>query len=408
MAKSRICLFFSDTGGGHRSAVDAIMAAIHDLLEENGRLNDFEMLAENIVEKSHPVNRIFVDLYNYLLRNNQAAMKYYFWFIQQFKPNDSKLGYLLVKKYLLELIRDYKPSVMVSVHPMINHYLSKSIEDSGVADTLKLVTVVTDPNGNFWKGWACPAADLTLVPNELSKQQLVDWHIDPDKIRCVGMPVHPDFIKPAHSSRDEFLTHLGLYKDRLTICINAGWAGGGNMRLIYDQLVGVTKPIQVVFLCGHNKELYESMKREARKSAFPTAVLPFHDRLSDVMSAVDLMVSKAGGLTTFETIARKLPMAVDLITEPMPQEKGTVEILIEKNLAYGIKTPEDIVSIVENFEPRPDRWTFELPSDYHLNRTAAVYDIAHTIIRYCDPSFPPLARRDGIAVEQEGRVDAAS
>ena len=69
------------------------------------------------------------------------------------------------------------------------------------------------------------------------------------------------------------------------------------------------------------------------------------------MNAVDLMVTKAGGLTTFEAIARRLPMAIDIITEPMPQEAGTIKILLEASkkthLAHVIRRPEDIIKIIE-------------------------------------------------------------
>ena len=204
------------------------------------------------------------------------------------------------------------------------------LEETGRKKKTKLVTVVTDPNGNFWHGWACPEADLTIVPNELGKRQLIEWGVPEERIRVLGMPVHPDFSKPASTSKGEFRHHLGLYRERLTICMNAGWAGGGNMLSIYRQLQQVDKALQVIFLCGHNRKLYESVKREAYKSRVPTAVLPFHDRMSDLMNAVDLMVTKAGGLTVFEALSRHLPMALDMITKPMPQEMGTVNILIEQ------------------------------------------------------------------------------
>ena len=53
------------------------------------------------------------------------------------------------------------------------------------------------------------------------------------------------------------------------------------------------------------------------------------------------MVTKAGGLTTYEALARHLPMALDLLTEPMPQERGTAQIMIENQLAAPLFVPED-------------------------------------------------------------------
>jgi UDP-N-acetylglucosamine:LPS N-acetylglucosamine transferase len=283
---------------------------------------------------------------------------------------------------------------------MCNHYLARILKETGRQEKTKLVTVVTDPNGKFWRGWGCTDAALTIVPNELGKRQLIEWGVSAEKIQVLGMPVHPDFCKPPSTSAGEFRHHLGLYRDRLTICMNAGWAGGGNMRSIYRQLAKVKKPIQVIFLCGHNRKLYETAKREAYKSNVPTAVLPFHDRMSDLMNAVDLMVTKAGGLTTFEALTRRVPLALDMITRPMPQEMGTVQILIEQGLAYTIEKPEDILSIIDEFVPHENRMNQKLPSVHQLDRVTATYDIARTIMGFCDPAYLPKLEQEPIEVER--------
>ncbi|MBX3075907.1 hypothetical protein KF913_18510 [Candidatus Obscuribacterales bacterium] len=391
MRNPRICVFFSDTGGGHRSAAEAVEQALLDLLNQvEPDSPSAEILVDNGVEKSHPVNRYFVQLYNYLLRHNQSMMKYYYWFIEQTKPNNSEYGYQVSKPYLLKLIEESDVDMIVSVHPMSNHYLARAIKDSG--RDVKLVTVVTDPNGDFWSGWACPDADLTIVPNDLGRDRLMSWGIRPEKIMMAGMPVHPDFIKPPTTSRAEFLAHLGLSPDKPTVCINAGWAGGGNTLAIYKALAQNNRDAQVVFLCGHNTELYERVKREARDSGIPTAILPFHDRMSDLMSAVDLMVTKAGGLTSFEAIARRLPMAIDMITLPMPQELGTARMLCEQGVASAIEKPEDIIDVVNRVKVRTPENEMVLPSAHGLNKVGAVYDIASTVLSMAGVKLKPASK----------------
>ncbi|WP_305017010.1 MGDG synthase family glycosyltransferase [Mycobacterium tuberculosis] len=119
----------SDTGGGHRSAVNAIDAAVKELIARDSRGYSFDLSSDTIVEKSHPINKKFVELYNYLLGHKQEWMKYYFWFIQTFKPNDSELGYLIVKRYLSKLFAESEPDVIVSVHPMTNQYVARVLQD---------------------------------------------------------------------------------------------------------------------------------------------------------------------------------------------------------------------------------------------------------------------------------------
>lgn len=369
-------MFFSDTGGGHRSAAEAIEQGLADLIDRLPTDNRPEIVVENIVEKSHPINQHFVELYNYLLRHCQRGMKYYYWFIEAFKPNDSDLGYKLAKPYLVKAIEEMDAEVIVSVHPMSNHYLARALKDTGRHRSTRLVTVVTDPNGDFWSGWACPDVDLTIVPNELGRSRLVELGIHPERIKVSGMPVHPDFIKEPSCQPSEFRAHLGLDPDKLTICINAGWAGGGNMMAVYRELRKVKRDLQVIFLCGHNQDLYQRVKKEALLTDMPTAVLPFHDRMADLMSAVDLMVTKAGGLTSFECIARRLPMAIDMITEPMPQELGTALLLCEHGLARPVKKPADIIDIALNLEPE----RLNLPASYSFDQIDAVYTIAESLL----------------------------
>ena len=384
-----ISLFFSDTGGGHRSAVEAIQAAVEQLCRERGTKKPVKVVIDNVAENSHPINRKFVQFYNYLLRHNQALMKYYYAFIELVKPNDSDIAWRFTKPYLEAKMRSIDPDLTVSVHPMCNQYLARCLKETGMNKKSKLVTVVTDPNGDFWSGWASLDSDLTVAPNDLSKKRLMDLGVRENRIKVIGMPVHPDFRNPPTSSKEEFRHNLGLTRDLPTICINAGWAGGGNMMEVYKALHSVTRPVQVIFLCGHNQDLYATMKREARRSPIPTAVLPFHDRLADVMAASDLMVTKAGGLTTFEAIARRLPMAIDTITDPMPQELGTAQILVSEGLGQRVNKPMDIVAIAENMVLREEFAAAPLPTNHQLDRVDAVFEIAETLLKLAGVEFLP-------------------
>jgi processive 1,2-diacylglycerol beta-glucosyltransferase len=376
----RIGLFFSDTGGGHRSATEAIQTALAQRLKGNPPEYPVEVLVEAIVENSHPINRKFVQIYNYLLRHQQAAMKYYYWFIETFKPNDSKFGWSISGPYMTRRIVDMGCDVCVSVHPMCNQYIARVLKETGLSTSTKMVTVVTDPNGDFWSGWACPESDLTIVPNDLAQKRLVELGVEPSKIAIMGMPVNPAFISTPSCAPDEFLESLGLSKDLPTICINSGWAGGGNMLAIYRALKAVKRKVQVIFLCGHNMKLYEVIKQEVKNSPIPLAVLPFHDRMADVMAACDLMVTKAGGLTSFEAVASRLPMAFDVITQPMPQEYGTARMLVEQGLATAIEKPRDIVPVAEAIEIRRNQPLKTLPTKHQLDKIDAVYKIADCII----------------------------
>jgi UDP-N-acetylglucosamine:LPS N-acetylglucosamine transferase len=386
MPHSTICLAFSDTGGGHRSASDAIESALRELLAEVNPNKDISIFSDNIIEKTHPVNRAFVDIYNFLLRHSQVSMRYYYWFLHVAKPNSSDFGYSLTGPYLRKMLSEVQPELLVCVHPMLNHYLFRAKQDLGLKDT-KLITVITDPNDQLWRGWGCEGTDLIIAPNQIVHDKLLEWGIKPERIKVIGMPVNPDFLRPTLIDPSEFKRNLGLMPDRFTLCVNAGWAGGGNMLSIYRALDAVKRPIQVIFLCGHNKNLYQRILIESEKSSIPTAVLPFHDRMADLMPAVDMMVTKAGGLTTYEAVARRLFTAFDNITEPMPQEARTIDILVDNGLAKRINRPSDIVDIIQSApSQRLDYLNGKLPKAQNLDRTDAVFDIAKIVLeQLCPP-----------------------
>ena len=47
-------------------------------------------------------------------------------------------------------------------------------------------------------------ADLIIVPNLAAKNKLLSWGIAEQKIEVVGMPIHPDFLKPPLGTENNF------------------------------------------------------------------------------------------------------------------------------------------------------------------------------------------------------------
>src|SRR5579883_518924 len=330
MKQHRIFIVFSDTGGGHRTAANAIKEALQELWVKSGRAeNELDIVMKDVIAESNKLNHLFERMYNRLLKKHQDWMKYYIALIEWTKPNENDLAYKLTSSYSKKIISEIAPSVIVSVHPMVNHFLARSLKDLDLDEQIKLITVLTDPNSNLWTGWACPDAALTIAPNDLARDRLVSLGLDPARIEVIGMPIMPEFLHPPAEPREHLLNRLGLDPNMLTVLVTAGSAGGGNMLKVYKAMQHIKRPMQIIFVCGNNKKLIARVERERLNCPWKTVVLPRIESVSDGMNACDLLVTKAGGLTTFEAIARHLPMALDMITEPMPQEAGTADLLIE-------------------------------------------------------------------------------
>jgi UDP-N-acetylglucosamine:LPS N-acetylglucosamine transferase len=84
----------------------------------------------------------------------------------------------------------------------------------------------------------------------------------------------------------------------------------------------------------------------ALDAPFPIKVIGYSDEIEKLMSAANVMISKLGGLTTFEALACRVPIIADVITAPMPQEAGTANLIEERGAGVMLKRSIDVVPVV--------------------------------------------------------------
>ncbi|MDQ3011820.1 MAG: hypothetical protein M3X11_14065, partial [Acidobacteriota bacterium] len=179
--------------------------------------------------------------------------------------------------------------------------------------------------------------------------QLLDYGISAEKIKICGIPIHPKFQFQNDDQKLAARSELGLEPERFTMFINAGWVGGGNIPQIFEQMVEHgehLKNTQAIFLAGRNNKLGEKVRELAKRAPFPTHVIGYTNTMEKLMSAADVMVSKLGGLTTFEALASRLPIIADITTPPMPQESQTANLLSRYSAGVLLNRAGDIVPIM--------------------------------------------------------------
>jgi UDP-N-acetylglucosamine:LPS N-acetylglucosamine transferase len=338
----KILIISSDTGGGHRSAAAAIVAGVQKFVEGDS----YAIRVVRAVEESHHVSAKLVSIYNWVLRNKQHWMKYVYWCVNRFRPEARGFLYRRSLEYVRELFERWCPHVVVSVHPLTQHAFARVLKELGLAGRIPLVTVVTDPCYGFWKGWACDDVTLYLVASEEAKQQLVDYGVSPRRIKVSGMPVHPKFELPDERSAQAARRALGLDPEKFTVFVNAGWAGGGNIPQIFRELVRGELDVQAIFLAGRNEELRAEAESVAAHAKFPVKVIGYSEQVEQLMQAANVMVSKLGGLTTFEALSCRVPIIADATTPPMPQESGAAHMLARRGAGVLLRSASDIVPVV--------------------------------------------------------------
>lgn len=340
----KILIISSDTGGGHRSAA----AALAHGLEKFWYGESLAVRTIKAVEESHHITEKLVSVYNWVLRHKQGWMKYLYWAVNRFRPETREFFHRRCIGFLKEGFEKWCPHVVVSVHPLTQHIFARVLRELNLADQIPLVTVVTDPCYGFWKGWACDDVSLYLVANDDAKRQLMDYGVSESRIKISGMPVHPKFREVTETDAQDARRAYGLDADKFTIFLNAGWIGGGNIPQIFRELVRGELDVQAIFLAGKNEDLRKEAEEIAKTAKFPVKVIGYSDEIEKLMQSANVMVSKLGGLTTFEALACRLPIIADATTPPMPQEAGTVKLLSQKGAGILLKKPSDIVGVVND------------------------------------------------------------
>lgn len=340
----KILIISSDTGGGHRSAAQTIANGLQKFWQGESTA----VRTIKAVEESHHITEKLVSVYNWVLKNKQHWMKYLFWGFNKIRPETREFFMKRCIGFCRELFEKWCPHVVVSVHPMTQHIFARVLRELNLSQQIPLVTVVTDPCYGFWKGWACDDVSLYLVANEDAQRQLVDYGVSPEKIKVSGMPVDPKFREVTEIDAQTARKAYGLDPNKFTVFVNAGWIGGGNIPQIFRELVRGELDVQAIFLAGKNEELRLEAEQIAKTAKFPVKVIGYSDEIEKLMQSANVMVSKLGGLTTFEALACRLPIIADTTTPPMPQEAGTVRLIERRGAGLLLNKASDIVPTIQN------------------------------------------------------------
>jgi UDP-N-acetylglucosamine:LPS N-acetylglucosamine transferase len=180
--------------------------------------------------------------------------------------------------------------------------------------------------------------------------------VRPEKIKISGMPVHPKFHEVDEKTAQNVRQAFGLSPDKFTIFVNAGWIGGGNIPQIFRELVRGDLDVQAIFLAGKNEDLRKEAEELAKQAKFPVKVIGYSDEIEKLMQSANVMISKLGGLTTFEALSCRLPIIADATTPPMPQEAGTVNLIKEKGAGILLEKSKDIVPTIQELLSDSERY----------------------------------------------------
>jgi processive 1,2-diacylglycerol beta-glucosyltransferase len=234
--------------------------------------------------------------------------------------------------------------------------------------------------------WLCRTVDRYYLAIEEAGQYLEGIGVPKEKLCVTGIPIDPLFATPVNKS--EARKQLGLDAGATMVLISAGGYGIGPVQQLVKDLLALERPWQIVAIAGKSektrKHLEELAKTAGRLPSGSPRLCPvgFTTEMDKYMAAADLMVGKAGGLTTSEALARALPMA---LIEPIPgQEERNADHLLEAGAAIrcnNFPAAAWKISALLDDAARLEKMRYAAKS---LGRPRAAADIAEDALRLVD------------------------
>lgn len=326
--KKRILFIISDTGGGHRSAANAIVAElgeaaeckILDLLRASGLPG-----IRNAPELYGFFSAGHIWLHNLLFRifDNMSVMNFM-----------SVMLYKIARSRIQEAVEEFAPDTVVVIHPLAVRPMCYYRDE--LKAQWQVVTVVTDLV-SVHASWITPKADLYLLPTYEAVKVASQAGVDTAKLRLTGFPIHPRFLSPQPDKKSA-RELLAIDVDRFTVLITSGGAGGGRVEELVEELENECPECTLLVVTGRNTALQERLSNRLPPLGH-THIYGFVDNMDLLMAACDIVVTKAGPGTIMEaaSFARRLIItgAVGL------QESGNIDFVVENNLgAYCPKRGE--------------------------------------------------------------------
>ncbi|WP_413578392.1 MGDG synthase family glycosyltransferase [Bdellovibrio sp. HCB290] len=225
-----------------------------------------------------------------------------------------------IKKY----IESVKPDVVITTHFSLADTLA-SLREEGNFKNIPMAWTHLDMVDNVFFRQIGDQLDMSFLP---TKEMAAEWAkvIPKEKIIATGIPIMPSLLQPAANASEDALTRtrearsaIGLSRNVTTVFMIGGSMGALSYDKIIKDLAKVfadngNKPVQVIAVCGRNEKMTEWLKAWTASDNFPRNVklhvegFVDQNKLRGLQAAADVIISKPGGLTTFELLTSEKPV----------------------------------------------------------------------------------------------------
>jgi processive 1,2-diacylglycerol beta-glucosyltransferase len=356
------------TGAGHARAAEALAAAC-TALELPSRVID------TLDCTSKPFRRVYAKTYIDLVKKMPTLWGFLYdkYDTKHFDSKSQKFRLLLSKlntRNFWRTINDIDPAAIVCTHFLPLELLSDLKRKEKF--NLPLVAVVTDISPHSF--WVFPHVDRYYVASANSQRELLQKGIPSERIQTTGIPIDPAFAasRPATKAR----AALGL-PEKPTVLLMSGGFGLGPVAAILRSFADHTTDCSLVVVAGKNAELKEQCEKIAATLSVDVRVFGFVNFIHDLLDAADFVVTKPGGLTLSEILAKGKPM---MLVAPIPgQEQRNCEYLLERGAATRLYDFADAAYYIDQLLCDPARLRAMSLAAQHIAYPHAAFEIVRDV-----------------------------
>jgi 1,2-diacylglycerol 3-beta-galactosyltransferase len=363
--KPKILVLFSDTGGGHRSAAQAVIEA----LEEKHR-GEFSLDMVDVFKAyaPYPLNRM-PDLYPAMVK----------------LPNLWRLGYRMfdgrrrtrvvmdsvwpwVRPAAKQLVREHPADLVLSVHPL---FIAPVLRALG-KHRPPFITIVTDlvSGPNYWFH---RRVDICVVPTEEVRHKAIKSGLSAEQVKLLGLPVGKKFLQPG--DKTDIRKRLGWPLDRPMVLLIGGGEGMGPLYETARNIAHLGPECSLCVIAGKNDKLRQRLEKAEWK--IPVFIYGFVTEMPDLMKAADILVTKAGPGTISEALVCGLPMI--LYSRIPGQEDGNVRYVVEEGAGRWAPGAERTAKAVRRWIIHPSFKDNAAAACRRIARPQAANDIADLV-----------------------------
>jgi len=359
----KILCIHATAGAGHQKAAEALCDALRRHTGHDAQIVDA------LDDTSPAFKKSYKDSYVFLITKIPKIWSVFFVLtdlgcLQSLVRFIRKIYNHANARKLEEFLIAEKFDVIISCHFLSAEVASRLKREGTI--TSRLITVITDFDVHHL--WLADRTDHYAVASEWTKARLESFGVPSEKITVTGIPVHEKFNGPL--DKKVIRRKLGLDEHAFTVLIATGSFGIGPIKDILSKL----NDIQVIVICGHNESLYEELSRTATARV---KVFKLVDNMEEMMAASDAMVTKPGGLSTSEALARNLPM---IFFSAIPgQEQGNVRVLAQYGIGVVPRSSDHIAETLKRWRENGSEYQDQCQKMRQLAHPQAAMDVVKLI-----------------------------